>query len=34
MLAANDPTLADKVQEFKSELREKTIEKDKNLDRD
>jgi phosphoribosylaminoimidazole carboxylase PurE protein len=34
MLAANDPTLADKVQEFKSELRAKTIEKDKNLDRD
>ena len=26
--------LFDKVQEFKSELREKTIEKDKNLDRD
>ena len=34
MLAASDPTLADKVQEFKSELREKNIEKDKNLDRD
>ena len=29
MLVASDPILADKAQEFKSELREKTIEKDK-----
>ena len=34
MLASNDDSLAEKMQSFKAELREKTIEKDKNLDRD
>ena len=34
MLASYDDSLAEKMQSFKAELREKTIEKDKNLDRD
>tara|TARA_B100000965_G_scaffold85799_1_gene69399 strand:- start:9 stop:506 length:498 start_codon:yes stop_codon:yes gene_type:complete len=34
MLASNDDSLAEKMKSFKAELRDKTIEKDKNLDRD
>ena len=34
MLAASDEDLAEKIKSFKAELREKTILKDKNLDRD
>ena len=34
MLAASDEGLAEKIKSFKAELREKTILKDKNLDRD
>ena len=34
MLAASDEDLAEKINSFKAELREKTILKDKNLDRD
>ena len=34
MLASNDNSLSEKMQSFKAELREKTIEKDKNLERD
>ena len=34
MLATSDASMAEKMVEFKKELREKTIQKDKNLDRD
>ena len=34
MLGVSDASMAEKMVEFKKELREKTIQKDKNLDRD
>jgi phosphoribosylcarboxyaminoimidazole (NCAIR) mutase len=33
MIATTDDQMAERMKEFKKELREKTIQKDKNLDR-